>query len=420
MSLRKNGLFKILMVILFMAFVSGGCGGGSSGGSGGNSQGNNGNGNSNGNNGGQSGEINGTWEIVSGHGTTMSDGWTINWTYAPGRIGEIGIEVSKNNYGYGSIYDNFYATTLTGNEVINSGAKGSSWIFIDCTRDDDPDAKVLAVVSFGSLSMLEYIGNGTYQTTEKTYDKLSEVFPNMGNLNIGHFTETLVLEDSDTLRYTYEGKPKEESTTMSGEVSWEIVFKRSGSSYDPNDYNGDNTNTNNNSNGDNNTSPTPSPDNNTSQPDTPPQTNDTWEITSGSWLISQTISGKNYVSHLTYSPKKGDRGLEIDITQNDISTYYGEHVGMFSVTLTGDNVINSGVKGSGALRVSYSVAETPGSEASITFTGGKTFSYIGEGTYRMTTNSGEYDITLVDASTIKWKYTVFSEGWYEIVLTKQQ
>ena len=52
------------MVILFMAFVSGGCGGGSSGGSGGNSQGNNG---------GKSTEINGTWEIVSGRGIASAD-----------------------------------------------------------------------------------------------------------------------------------------------------------------------------------------------------------------------------------------------------------------------------------------------------------------------------------------------------------
>ena len=420
MRLKKNGLCKIFLVILFLAFISGGCGGGSSG-SGGNSQGNNGNGNSNGNNGGQSGEINGTWEIVSGHGTTMSG--TSHWTYAPGRIGEIGIEVSKNNYGYGSIYDNFYATTLTGNEVINSGAKGSSWIFIDCTRDDDPDAKVLAGTSFGSLSMLEYIENGTYQTTEKTYDKLSEVFPNMGNLNMGNFTETLVLEDSDTLRYTYEGKPKEESTTISGEVSWEIVFKRAGSNYDPNDYTDNNTNiNNNNSNGNNNTSPTPNTNNNTA-PDTPPQVNNTWKISSGSGLISQTVSGRPYVFHLTYSPKRTDKAFAVDITQNDTATYYGDYAGLFSLTLTGDNIINSGSKGAGALRVSYSVAEAPGKEASFTFTGGKSFSYIGNCTYRLSVNNGtsyqEQTITLEDESTIRWKYTVPSDGWYEIVLTKE-
>ncbi len=71
------------------------------------------------------------------------------------------------------------------------------------------------------------------------------------------------------------------------------------------------------------------------------------------------------------------------------------------------------------MRVSYSVAENPSSEISNIFTGGKTFSYIDGGTYRMTDSSGEYDITLEDESTIKWKYTAFSVGWYEIVLTKE-
>ena len=55
-----------------------------------------------------------------------------------------------------------------------------------------------------------------------------------------------------------------------------------------------------------------------------------------------------------------------------------------------------------------------------TFTGGKSFSYIGNGTYRMTTEKGEYTITLEDSSTIRWRYTAFNEGWYEIVLTKAQ
>lgn len=396
MSLRKNGLFKILMVILFMAFVSGGCGGGSSGGSGGNSQGNNG---------GQSGGINGTWEIVSGRGITSADdsGRLIvsHYTCSQGMNSEVNLEMTQNNSStYYGTNGGLYTLKMSGNNVIGSGGFGA--LRVKCTMYETGQTTSM---NFPSGISFSYDNNGTYHMT--------------GNTGANSYEYTLTLEDESTLRWTVYTK-NNEATGFSGEKWQEIVLKRAGSNYDPNDYNGDNTNTNNNSNGDNNISPTPSPDNNTSQPDTPPQTNDTWEITSGSGLISQTISGKNYVSHLTYSPKKGDRGLEIDITQNDISTYYGEHVGMFSVTLTGDNVINSGVKGSGALRVSYSVAETPGSEASITFTGGKTFSYIGEGTYRMTTNSGEYDITLVDASTIKWKYTVFSEGWYEIVLTKQQ
>ena len=137
-----------------------------------------------------------------------------------------------------------------------------------------------------------------------------------GNSGTNSYEYILTLEDESTLRWTVYTKKNESVGLNLGEKWYEIVLKRSGSSYDPNDYNGDNTNTNNNSNGNNNTSPTPSPD-------TPPQINNRWEITSGSGLISRTISGKVYVSHPTYSPQRGDSGLEIDIAQNDISTYYG-------------------------------------------------------------------------------------------------
>lgn len=402
-----------------MAFISGGCGGGSSGGSGsGNSQGNNGNGNSNGNNGGQSGEINGTWEIVSGRGTLSGAGQTFHLTYVPGKIGAIGVEVSPNSYG--GTYQGAYCVTLTGNGLaVESTYKGTGTMMLYFTIDERPNQSALPVMSFSGGMTFDYIGDNTYQDTEKTSAKYTGVTQRLAD-----YESTLALEDSSTLRWTYRTTTANNilSDLALGEAEiWqEIVLKRAGSNYDPNDYTDNNTNiNNNNSNGNNNTSPTPNTNNNTA-PDTPPQVNNTWKISSGSGLISQNISGRNYVSHLTYSPKKGNSGLTIDITQNDISTYYGEHVGLFSVTLTGGNVINGGAKGSGALRVSYSVAETPGSETSITFTGGKTFSYIGGGTYRMTTSSGEHDITFADESTIKWKYTAFSVGWYEIVLTKEQ
>ena len=414
MRLKKNGLCKILLVILFLAFISGGCGGGSSG-SGGNSQSYNGNGN----NGGQSGEINGTWVIVSGHGEGTSNGRTIHYTYAPGRVGEIDIEISKNNYGYGNPLDNFYAVTMAGNEIINSGSKGASAVIIDCTVDEYNDGKIRPMMTLGPLPALEYIGNGTYQMTDKTTDNLSGV-----NSNVASFEYVLILEDSDTLRYTHWSKTKEASTTLSVEGQYEIVLKRAGSSYNPDDYT-NNTAPNTNTNTNNNTSPTPNTNTNTNtQPDIPPQISGSWQIASGSGLTSQTVSGKVYVSHLTYSPQRNDKAFDIDITQNDSTTYYyGEHAGLFSLTLTGDNIISSGVKGFGALRVYYSVAEAQGKETSFTFTGGKSFSYIGSGTYRLSFSNGtsyhEQTITLENESTIRWKYTVPSDGWYEIVLTKE-
>lgn len=415
MRLRKNRLCKILLLILFMAFISGGCGGGSSG----NSQGNNGNGNSNGNNGGQSAEINGTWEIVSGRGIISTDllagFYVTHLTYIPGKIGAIGVEVSPTPIStWGPNYNGAYCVTLTGEGLEEETIyEGTGTMMLYCITEEYPDREASPLMVFSGGMTFDYIGNNTYQDTEKTYAKYTGITQRFYD-----YESTLALEDSSTLRWTYQ-RIQYAGENHKTETWYEIVLKRAGSNYDPNDYTDNNTNTNNNnSNGNNNTSPTPNTNNNTA-PDTPPQVNNTWKISSGSGLISQNISGRVYVSHLTYSPKKGDRGLEIDITQNDISTYYGEHVGLFSVTLTGGNVINGGAKGSGALRVSYSVAETPGSETSMTFTGGKTFSYIGGGTYRMTTSSGEHDITFADESTIKWKYTAFSVGWYEIVLTKE-
>ena len=396
MTFRKNGLCKILLVILFLSFVSGGCGGGSSGGV--SSRGNGNNGNSNRNTG-QATEINGTWEIVSGYAVMSQDYSgkieTYHFTYA-GKNEPVEIEMTQT-YGY-------YMPRLTGKNVANG------MILTVFFTKDKSNYEQEIMFTTGAFT---YEGNGTYRMSTG-YDPDG----NGTNDNIVNGEFVMKLEDENTLRWIVHGESNTDIDIGFSYTAYhyEIVLKRAGSSYDPNDYN-NNTSPDNNNGTNNNTSPNTnnSPNNNTA-PDTPPQVNDTWEISSGSGLISQKISGRNYVSHLTYSPKRGDSGIKIDITQNDATTYYGDYVGLFSVTLTGDNVINSGVKGSGAIRVSYSVAETPGSEAGATFTGGKSFSYIGDGTYRMTTNSGEYDITLVDSSTIKWKYTVFNEGWYEIVL----
>lgn len=400
MTFRKNGLFKILLVILFLSFVSGGCGGGSSGGV--SSRGNGNNGNSNRNTG-QATEINGTWEIVSGYAVMSQDYSgkieTYHFTYA-GKNEPVEIEMTQT-YGY-------YMPRLTGKNVANG-----IMLTVFFTNDESGYEHEIPFTT----NRFTYDGNGTYRMNIE-----DDLDGNGTNDNIVNGEFVMKLEDENTLRWIVHGESNTDIDIGFSYTAYhyEIVLKRAGSSYDPNDYN-NNTSPDNNNGTNNNTSPNTnnSPNNNTA-PDTPPQVNDTWEISSGSGLISQKISGRNYVSHLTYSPKRGDSGIKIDITQNDSTTYYGDYVGLFSVTLTGDNVINSGVKGSGAIRVSYSVAETPGSEASATFTGGKSFSYIGDGTYRMTTDNGEYTITLEGSSNIRWRYTAFNEGWYEIVLTKTQ
>ncbi len=421
MRFRKNGLCKILLVILFLAFISGGCGGGSSG-SGGNSQGYNGNGNSDGNDGGQSGKINGTWEIVSGRGTLSGAGQTFHLTYVPGKIGAIGVEVSPNTT-WGENFRGAYCVTLTGEGLAQETIyKGTGTMTLYCTVDERPNQSALPVMAFSGGMTFDYIGNNTYQDTEKTYAKYTGVTQRLAD-----YESTLTLEDSSTLRWTYRTTTANNilSDLALGEAEtlYEIVLKRAGSSYNPDDYTNNtapNTNTN------TNTSPTPTPNTNTNtntQSDIPPQISGTWHITSGSGLTSQTVSGRHYVSHLTYSPQRNDKAFDIDITQNDTATYYGDYAGLFSLTLTGHNIINSGSKGAGALRVSYSVAEAPGKETSFTFTGGKSFSYIGNGTYKLSVNNGtsyqEQTITLEDESTIRWKYTVPSDGWYEIVLTKE-
>jgi|GEM_PF-5731275 len=423
MRLKKNGLCKILLVILFLAFISGGCGGGSSG-SGGNSQGYNGNGNGNGNNGGQSGEINGTWEIVSGHGTLSGAGQTFHLTYVPGKIGAIGVEVSPNTT-YGESFRGAYCVTLTGEGLAQevTTLKGTGTMLLYFTVDERPNLSTLHMKTFSGGLAYDYIGDNIYQETEKTYAKYTGVTQRFYD-----YESTLTLEDSSTLRWTYRTTTANNilSDLAANELEawYEIVLKRAGSTYNPDDYT-NNTAPNTNTNTNTPTTPTPNTNTNTNtQSDIPPQISGSWQITSGSGFTSQTISGKTYVSHLTYSPQRNDKAFDIDITQNDSTTYYyGEHAGLFSLTLTGDNIISSGVKGFGALRVYYSVAEAQGKETSFTFTGGKSFSYIGSGTYRLSVSNGtsyhEQTITLENESTIRWKYTVPSDGWYEIVLTKE-
>lgn len=394
MRLRKNGLCKILLLILFMAFISGGCGGGSGGG-----------GNSAGNNGGQSAEINGTWEIVSGFGITSND-------YSSGRREVRHLRYAGRNEPFEiemvDVSGYYYMPRLKGKNVTNGVA-----LMVFCTYDEYPDTDGRMIFTTGAFT---YEGGGVYRMGAG-----DDFDGNGANDNLMNGEFVMKLEDGNTMRWIEQAEDNDNIDVglSFGAYHYEIVLKRAGSSYNPDDYTNNtapNTNTN--------TSPTPNTNTNTNtQSDFPPQISGSWKITSGSGLTSQTVSGRVYVSHLTYTPKVTDSAIGLSVTQNDFATYYGDYAGLFSLTLTGDNVINSGAKGGGAVRISYSVAESPGRQADFTFTGGKAFSYIGSGTYRLIVSNGtsyqEQTITLESETSIRWKYTVPSDGWYEIVLTRE-
>ena len=389
MRLRKNGLCKILLLILFLAFISGGCGGGSGGG-----------GNSAGNNGGQSAEINGTWEIVSGYAVISRDRSSGRQalTYA-GKNESVEIEMTQTG--------NYHIPRLKGKNVAMGVAVA---VFF---TDDSSGYEQEIMFTTGAFT---YEGGGVYRMGAG-----DDFDGNGANDNLMNGEFVMKLEDENTMRWIEQAEDNDNIDVglSFGAYHYEIVLKRAGSSYNPDDYTNNtapNTNTN--------TSPTPNTNTNTNtQSDFPPQISGSWKITSGSGLTSQTVSGRVYVSHLTYTPKVTDSAIGLSVTQNDFATYYGDYAGLFSLTLTGDNVINSGAKGGGAVRISYSVAESPGRQADFTFTGGKAFSYIGSGTYRLIVSNGtsyqEQTITLESETSIRWKYTVPSDGWYEIVLTRE-
>lgn len=141
-NLRSLCVF-ILVLILFALF-SGGCGGGDSTES--VSQDDSGwdiapiehdnNENKQNNNDATPVTINGIWEIISGHAVISDDKQSLSLTYKPGRIGEVGIEMSYNGDNYG-IYSGFYTLKLTGDNVI--GSNGIGTLIVDYSYDDAPD-----------------------------------------------------------------------------------------------------------------------------------------------------------------------------------------------------------------------------------------------------------------------------------------
>ena len=199
--------------------------------------------------------------------------------------------------------------------------------------------------------------------------------------------------------------------------------------------NNQNTNTNTNNNTDNQNT-----NNNTGQ-DSPATISGTWEIVSGHGISSNDIAGRLQVLHLTYAPgKKGSVGIAL--TQN--TEDYHPYKGLYSMTLTGDNVIGGGLKGAGVLSVYFTIDEYPNEEARplAIFVGGPAFEYVGNGTYHttddiverptvMVNNVGEYEYTLQLENPSSLRWTVWSktnalttgstdEGFDEIVLRKVQ
>ena len=112
--LRERKFFSFLLVLamLFAVIVSGGCGGGGWNVPGGDTGGDNGGNNSPT----TPAVISGTWRIDSGYIIASDDEGKHLYTatYKPGRVNELGIEITKNNSSFGESYKNKYSLTLSG------------------------------------------------------------------------------------------------------------------------------------------------------------------------------------------------------------------------------------------------------------------------------------------------------------------
>ena len=105
--LSKKYFCVLVLLMMLCVFASGGCGGGGGGSDNSFSDGNGNNNNNNNNNDNGSDnnvnwndfpvEISGTWTIESGQAVLSLDNDSVTLTYAPGRIGELGIEITKND-----------------------------------------------------------------------------------------------------------------------------------------------------------------------------------------------------------------------------------------------------------------------------------------------------------------------------------
>ena len=183
------------------------------------------------------------------------------------------------------------------------------------------------------------------------------------------------------------------------------------------------------------TTPNPQPDNTGNS--SPVAISGMWEIVSGHGVNNVSTAGNTHTMHFKYV--EGSRGaIGIEVSRN---TYGGSYEGAYCVTLTGEGLeVESLQQGFGSVRLNCTIDEYPemGTVPMMTFSGGLTFDYIGNGSYQSnndtelkyagaTNRAMPYSstLTLENATTLRWKYeyrmeTSGGEIQQEILLRKVQ
>ena len=171
--------------------------------------------------------INGTWEIVSGHGITSTDNSSggisvTHVTYSPGKNGKVGINMSKSDDYFGGSLG-YFSTTLTGDNVAAGGLKGNGILTVFCTvtAEEHPSINADATMIIPGGFAYEYIGNRTYRMTDENYDKAVGV-----KANAGDYENTMTLENASTLRWTYQYKAPNIVVGSFMEYRYEIVLRK--------------------------------------------------------------------------------------------------------------------------------------------------------------------------------------------------
>ena len=237
MGTRKY-LCYVLLALIFLSFFSiggtSGCGSphydgervdtgsGSTSGNNNNSTNNNTNNDStdsNNNGGGNSGtavNISGTWKIVDGNYTMSDDGkMAASGTYVQGSVDSLQITMGESDSNY---FAGFYSMTLTGKNVIGSGAKGAGSVIITFKLNDSDDN----LQSYLYCSpFFVYDGENTYTTTEKERDSFME-----GQLNAYSFKNTVTLVNNSTLKWSYWTKSNPDTLSFTREIYQEITLRR--------------------------------------------------------------------------------------------------------------------------------------------------------------------------------------------------
>lgn len=159
--------------------------------------------------------ISGMWEIVSGYGIVSNDvsgkTYVNHLTYAPGKNRAVSITMTKNTYSF----PDYYTLELAGDNVVAGVA-----LSVYYTIDEYPNNEARTYPIF-AIQVFDYIGNGTYQATDKLIEELTGTKGNAGN-----FTHTLKLENASTLRWTVWSKMNSLTMNSSDEALYEIVLKK--------------------------------------------------------------------------------------------------------------------------------------------------------------------------------------------------